>query len=114
MNAAANTGTIYDAASACADLFDRYLRNPRLTSSRRDLGEECRGRFNLWAAYVGAVAAPKASLDARLGLHSDIKDIFLDLLVMIKDNVQQGLSSLFMLINDLNAFWKSLLTPIQN
>jgi hypothetical protein len=62
----------------------------------------------------GALAAPKASLEARLGLHSDIKDILLDLMVMIKDNDQQGPSSLFMLINDPNAFWKSLLTPIQN
>lgn len=55
--------------------------------------------------YVGALAAPKASLGARLELYSDIRDIFLDLLVTIEDNVSQGSSIIvvpfLMILNNL-------------
>ncbi|RSM04459.1 hypothetical protein CEP52_006828 [Fusarium oligoseptatum] len=63
----------------------------RITEPRRDIAEELRGRFNLWAAYAGAFAAPKASLDARLVAHSDIKDMVLELLVMVQRNIIQEL-----------------------
>lgn len=91
-----STRTIYEAASACSELFDQYLASSGTASAKHDMIEEFRGRFNLWAAYVGAFAAPRASLDARLEQHSDIRDVFHDLLVMIEDNIKQGAPNLFL------------------
>jgi hypothetical protein len=82
--------SIYNAATICSDLFELYLESPGAAEPRHDLAEELRGRFNLWAAYVGAFAAPKASLDARLVAHSDIRDMVLELLVMVQKNIRQG------------------------
>ncbi|RMJ16654.1 hypothetical protein CDV36_003671 [Fusarium kuroshium] len=83
--------SIYSAAVTCLDVFDLYLKSPGITEPRRDIAEELRGRFNLWAAYAGAFAAPKASLDARLVAHSDIRDMVLELLVMVQRNIIQEL-----------------------
>jgi hypothetical protein len=44
----------------------------------------------LWAAFVGAFAAPKASLDARLQNHGAVREIVLDLLFMLQQNLQWG------------------------
>ncbi|KAH6975803.1 hypothetical protein EDB80DRAFT_740174 [Ilyonectria destructans] len=83
--------SIYNAASICSNLFGLYLKSRGAAELRHDLAEELRGRFNLWAAYVGAFAAPKASLDARLVAHSDIRVMVLELLVMVQRNIRQEL-----------------------
>ena len=44
--------------------------------------EELRGRFTQWAAYIGGFAAPRASLDARLARHEDMRDMMLELLTI--------------------------------
>ncbi|RSL71943.1 hypothetical protein CEP54_001049 [Fusarium duplospermum] len=49
---------------------------------------ELRGEFKTWAAYIGTFAVPRASLDARLVSHSDIKDMVLDLLVVLEQNLK--------------------------
>lgn len=82
--------SIYSAAVTCLDVFDLYLKSPGIIEPRRDIAEELRGRFNLWAAYVGAFASPKASLDARLADHSDIRDMIFELLVMVERNITHG------------------------
>ena len=81
---------IYEEATKCLDLFELYLKSTGVTSSNHETVEELRGRFNLWAAYVGAFAQAKVSLDARLIEHRDIKDMVLELLLMIQKNLRYG------------------------
>lgn len=82
--------SIYDAATSCSKLFIAYLEASTVSDSRHDIVKELLSRFNLWAAYVGAFAPPKASLDARLAGHDDVRDMFLELLVMVQRNIIQG------------------------
>ncbi len=83
--------SIYSAAIACSKLFNNLcLKSLETNELRCDVAEELCGRFNLWAAYVGALASPKASLDARLVDHSDVKDMILELLAMVKRNILHG------------------------
>ncbi|RHZ72034.1 hypothetical protein CDV55_103853 [Aspergillus turcosus] len=80
--------TIYDAANVCVRAFEDLLSllQEKDNDSFR-MVDELRGRFNLWAAYVGAFAAPKASLDARLNLYPDVKHMVLELLDMVSRNI---------------------------
>ena len=104
--------SIYAVAVACSDLFDLYLKSPRTAETRRDVAAELLGRFNLWAAYVGAFALPKASLDARLADHDDVRDMVLELLAMIQRNITQGKNAL---ASSGSAWWRWwLLTSSQN
>ena len=82
--------TIYDAARLCSKYFGLILDKSEHGSKRHVVAEELRGRFHLWAAYVGAFAAPKASLDARLNVHTDIKGMVLELLDMLQVNLHWG------------------------
>jgi hypothetical protein len=82
--------TIYDAARLCSKYFGLILDKSEHGSKRHVVAEELRGRFHLWAAYVGAFAAPKASLDARLNVHTDIKGMVLELLDMLQMNLHWG------------------------
>lgn len=84
--------TIYSATRVCLALFDAYLKDPQVSKSRRYAAAELLGRFNGWAAYVGAVAPPKACLDARLVDNDDVRDMFLELLAMVQRNINQGTS----------------------
>ncbi len=81
---------IYRAAITCSGLFQTYLTASVTSEPRRNIADELCGRFNLWAAYTGAFASPKASLDARLADHEDIKDMVLELLVMVERNIRYG------------------------
>ncbi|UKZ96464.1 uncharacterized protein TrAFT101_011253 [Trichoderma asperellum] len=85
--------TIYDAAMDCSGLFQQWLESLEPTSSDHEVAEDLRGRFNLWSAYVGAFASPKASFDARLVVHQDIKDMVLELLNMVKQNLKHELKT---------------------
>jgi len=81
---------IYEAARLCAKLFKQHLETPDIADKERLVVEDLRGRFDQWAAYVGAFATPKASLDARLGPHGDIKSMVLELLSMVRLNLYWG------------------------
>lgn len=81
--------TIYDGAMLCSDLFDQILE-PTGNGSQWLLAEELRGRFGLWAAYVGVYAAKRASLDARLDGHKKIKSMVLELVEMVEKNLRWG------------------------
>ncbi|KAM5346199.1 hypothetical protein ACJ41O_009204 [Fusarium nematophilum] len=52
------------------------------------LAEELRGRFSLWSAYIGVYAAPRASLDARLDSHQNLRDMVLELVEMVERSLQ--------------------------
>ncbi|KAE8380327.1 hypothetical protein BDV26DRAFT_257809 [Aspergillus bertholletiae] len=80
--------SIFSAANMCMSNFDDLLCRLDQDSATRRLVEELRGRFNLWAAYVGAFAMPKASLDARLSLYPDLKCMVLELLDMVSRNTE--------------------------
>lgn len=79
--------TIYDAANVCVRAFEDLLSLQEKDNDSFRMVDELRGRFNLWAAYVGAFAAPKASLDARLNLYPDVKHMVLELLDMVSRNI---------------------------
>jgi hypothetical protein len=89
---------IYDAAQLCSKHFEHHLK----TTGEDYLAiEKLYGRFNQWAAYVGAFAVPRASLDARLAPHEDIRDMVLELLYMIEANLKW--SNFFLLLRRENA-----------
>jgi hypothetical protein len=79
---------IYDIAQLCSKHFEHLLETADGTGEDYLAIEELRGRFNQWAAYVGAFAVPRASLDARLAPHEDIRDMVLELLYMIQSNLK--------------------------
>ncbi|KAF4984122.1 hypothetical protein FZEAL_615 [Fusarium zealandicum] len=78
---------IYESARTCLALFDEYINDEDLSDQAFAFVEEVRGQFKTWAAYIGAFAAPRASLDARLSTHDEIRDMVLDLLKMLEDNM---------------------------
>lgn len=78
---------IYAAAKNCLTQFQHNLNAQHGDRAT----EELRGRFNLWAAYIGAFAAPRASLDARLANHPEIRDMVVELLHMIQENLEWGI-----------------------
>ncbi|KAK4443845.1 hypothetical protein QBC34DRAFT_198771 [Podospora aff. communis PSN243] len=82
-----STQPIYDAAIVCSKHFERQLETIDSTGDDYIAIEELWGRFNQWAAYIGAFAVPRASLDARLVRHSEIRDMVLELLFTIQENL---------------------------
>ncbi|RSL42018.1 hypothetical protein CEP53_012425 [Fusarium sp. AF-6] len=79
---------IYHASRACLALFDEYMTDMSLSEQSLALVGQLRGEFKTWAAYIGAFAVPRASLDARLVSHSDIRDMVLDLLMVLEQNLK--------------------------
>lgn len=79
---------IYDAAQLCSDYFQHIIKGGESSAEGYAAIEDLGGQFNQWVAYVGAFAVPRASLDARLAPHEDIKDMVLDLLYMVEDNLR--------------------------
>jgi hypothetical protein len=81
---------IYDAALLCSKHFERHLETTDKTGDDYVAIEELWGRFSQWAAYIGAFAVPRASLDARLVRHGEIRDMVLELLFTIQENLVWG------------------------
>lgn len=83
--------TIYDAAQLCSKEFERQLgaANDAAGVNYRELNELW-GRFNDWAAYAGAFAVPRASLDAQLAPQEKTKNMVLELLDMVQGNLEWG------------------------
>lgn len=81
---------IYDAARLCSEHFADRLE--RADGARDDYlaVEELWGTFKQWARYAGAFAMPRASLDARLSPYADIRDMVLELLDMLQENLSWG------------------------
>ena len=87
-NELSSLDTIYDHADACVALFNRYLRDTQTTS--KDLAEEQCARFSIWASNVGVFASVRASLDYRLRDSPDIQRMIVELLVVIRRNIERG------------------------
>lgn len=82
--------TIYEAALACSETFGRVANMGHPKSASLAFVRELRGRFNIWTAYAGVFASPRARLDARLHSNPRIKGIVLELAEMIQNNLQWG------------------------
>ncbi|RKK64383.1 hypothetical protein BFJ69_g16749 [Fusarium oxysporum] len=82
--------TIYNMARLCSELFERILESTDSGSPLFLPAEELRGRFHLWAAYLGVYAVPRASVDARLDDDKKTKNMLLELLAMVQRNLQWG------------------------
>ena len=79
---------IYKSTRLCSEYMKSCLQ--AISGAKEDslAIEELYGRFNQWAAYIGALSVPKASLDARLAPYEDVRDMVLELLYMIYANLQ--------------------------
>jgi len=84
------TEPIYVASRECSDIFENYVDSLPGASQAHETLLELRSLFRQWTAYVGAFAVPKASLDARLQNHGAVREIILDLLFMLQQNLQWG------------------------
>ncbi|KAL6823336.1 hypothetical protein V8C40DRAFT_34735 [Trichoderma camerunense] len=74
---------IYNLACECEELFKKHLsqgHSPLVAS----LLAEYQQRFSLWTAYLGVFARPSQSLDRRLQILHDIRDIVLRLLGLLR------------------------------
>jgi hypothetical protein len=81
---------IYNTARLCSELLERILESTDSGSQLFLPAEELRGRFHLWAAYLGVYAVPRASVDARLDGDRKTKNMLLELLQMVQRNLQWG------------------------
>lgn len=86
-----NSEPIYHASRKCLALFDEYISDGVLSGESLTLIGELRGQFKTWAAYIGAFAVPRESLDVRLYPHVDTRNMVLDLLTMLERNLKWGL-----------------------
>ena len=82
---------IYQASRVCSQLFDDYIVELKSHDEAHEVVEELRSRFKRWAAYVGALAVPRASLDFRLSLHDNLREMVLDLIYMLVQNLKWGM-----------------------
>lgn len=81
---------IYDAARLCSKYFEQNLESARAAEDDYLEIEELWAKFCHWAAWLGVFAAPGSSLDTRLKLADDIRDMVLELLYMIQANLLIG------------------------
>ncbi|KAH7073192.1 hypothetical protein FB567DRAFT_454282, partial [Paraphoma chrysanthemicola] len=79
---------IYHATRTSLKLFEEVLLDLASHDKSCDFVEELTSRFRRWAAYVGALAVPRASLDCRLSGHRNLKEMVLDLIYMLQRNLQ--------------------------
>ena len=82
---------IYDAARLCSKYFEQNLESARAAEDDYLEIEELWAKFCHWAAWLGVFAAPGSSLDTRLKLADDIRDMVLELLYMIQANLAIGI-----------------------
>lgn len=73
--------SISDIAQKCRDAFDACLALPALME--QEWAENRLADFNLWASGSGAFAKEKASLDSRLTMDYDAKNLVVNLLITL-------------------------------
>lgn len=82
---------IHDLADKCDVQFENLLMllsRTNNTDQRAFLEQQY--RFEQWTRYLGVFADPQASLDSRLDSAPDIRDLVLELLVVLERNIQHG------------------------
>lgn len=80
-----NESVLYDATAACRRSFAGCVKVEKLMDDKWAALRLT--DFNLWAAGIGASACHKASLDARLSLKPDVRDVVAKILQVLKSNV---------------------------
>lgn len=73
--------SISDIAQKCRDAFDACLALPALME--QEWAENRLADFNLWASGSGVFAKEKASLDSRLTMDYDAKNLVVNLLITL-------------------------------
>jgi hypothetical protein len=81
--------TIVEAARLCAQSFVQIQSTHSL-----DLQSECElenqlGRFKIWAGNLGVFAADTASADFRVKDDQDVKDVLINMLTRLREQIQQ-------------------------
>ncbi|PVH67866.1 hypothetical protein DL98DRAFT_600035 [Cadophora sp. DSE1049] len=78
---------IFGLANICEDLFSRYA-DPNIPlpepKARADLQQQ---RFELWASYLGVFAPYNVSLDRRLEYSEEIRNLVMQLLCLVRRNL---------------------------
>jgi hypothetical protein len=85
------TNHLREAAYSCRDGLDRCLGIEAL--QRFEWAENRIAEFKLWASTTGVFAGAKASLDTRLALEVETKNLVRKLLMMLRDCVEQCLET---------------------
>ncbi|KAF2683624.1 hypothetical protein K458DRAFT_39983 [Lentithecium fluviatile CBS 122367] len=78
--------SIADAAAACRESLTECLA---IESLREEWAEDRLADFKLWDAGVGASSNKKASLEERLILKPHVRNVVLDLLIVLKSTFDQ-------------------------
>jgi hypothetical protein len=82
---------IFRLACECDDYFEQYFEDElNLTKhgvAARNLVEDYHRRFKSWAEYLGAFAKRKSSLDLRLRNRQDVREMVVQLLIVLRRNV---------------------------
>lgn len=79
--------SIFNASNACRQSFEDCLTVTSLINN--EWAENRLAEFNLWAAGVGASVKERASLDTRLTLQTEVRDVVTNLLVMLKAFIEE-------------------------
>lgn len=82
--------SIYETALSCSEAFVWVIDSAHSKTEWLLFVEELRGRFSVWTAYAGIFASPRARLDTRLYHQPVIRDMVLELLDMIQNNLHWG------------------------
>lgn len=82
---------IFHLANDCENLFLKYTNQGLPFSEPRERANLQKQRFQVWASYLGVFAAPNASLDKRLQYCADIRILFVQLLLLVRRNLEFGM-----------------------
>lgn len=81
---------IFHLARICEDLFTKYTDPKFKVSEFRTRAELQQQRFDVWASYLGVFANPNASLDKRLECSDEIQNLVVQLLSLMRRNLEFG------------------------
>ena len=81
---------IFDLAHICDYLFVKYADPNLPVSEPRARAELQRQRFEVWASYLGVFATLNASLDKRLEYSDEIQNLVVQLLSLMRSNLEFG------------------------
>jgi hypothetical protein len=83
-----HTAQIYEATNACSNVFEDALRQFETDSYAHSLVQDLQTLFVRWTAYAGARPKARAPLDFRLALTQTTREMILDLLYMLRQNLE--------------------------
>ena len=81
--------TVVEAVRLCAQSFVRIQSIHSLDPQSEHEFEDQLGRFKIWAGNLGVFAADTASADFRLKENQDVKDVLINMLTRLREQVEQ-------------------------